>query len=896
MRKFAALILGLVLSAVFTLPAWAGTMTSNKFLYKPNLGARGAIDKKDFDAGLDRLDARLAKEIWLGDPNYGPTIQDAITAIGSSQVILRIPAGAHVVTSQFISPANITIKFEDGAYLDLTGLLDAPIEAWTRANPSQVTITGHGLSNGTYVRFYNVRQYATSGSTCYRDWNYFDNYLYQATSTGANTFTVPADTSTYHAAYDSATDPGRVCVPIIIKGQVIANKKQIFKTAAGSAQVVLGTTITERLSSPQADFYPEWFGAVADRTTDCINALDTARYAMSVGYLLKGTLHLSGIYYISSTFSLNNFGLNYYMFNIVGTDRKNSGFFGGFAGKPVLELLGCYGPTLKHFGIWGYSGGGEANFAAAGNGTRPATAPTVAILLARSINTNSGSGWVEDLGLWGAYQYGAVYNFGHDTTTWTNIEHQATSTTDNLYAFNAFVGDGTGGQANNPFPGVVPANADFNYWSVNCQGNANRLNNAWFYTFPSTVKAAGNADLYLWKSGLVCDGVASGGSYDYVVYAYKSSGTFYNFGGDGGGDVAGMYLCTDGTMNYPKVLVRNFTQKRSTPLIKADANTIPYYSDFDELAGDGDSGFSLEFANGPQFCRFTNLRKMFAFKSLGNLIGCHVELPDSCKNFSIPTTSYNNNIRWLATGSNMYGNTYHGLSSDLRIGVPGVANIPSLYLEPHRLTWAYASPTTGSWSRGSVIWNASAASGQPMGWQCVNHTSLGADGTGTLNSGNTTGALANAAKRLVVNSLTGLSIGDWLMVAGVSVCPLRVVGIATEAKPIEGLSRANPCVVTCAAHGLPNNATVAFSGITQTGWTGVNGNRQITVIDANSFSIPVDTSAYAAAYAPATDPGIHTALVVTLSGNSNADVGPTAAVTYRYVAAASAFRAMANLP
>ena len=85
MKRISVLLLGLLLTGVFTLPAWTGTLTTNKFFYKPSLGARGDTEKKSFDASMDRIDARLGKEIWVGDPNYGTTFQDAITAIGTSQ-------------------------------------------------------------------------------------------------------------------------------------------------------------------------------------------------------------------------------------------------------------------------------------------------------------------------------------------------------------------------------------------------------------------------------------------------------------------------------------------------------------------------------------------------------------------------------------------------------------------------------------------------------------------------------------------------------------------------------------------------------------------------------------------------------------------------------------------
>ncbi len=78
------------------------------------------------------------------------------------------------------------------------------------------------------------------------------------------------------------------------------------------------------------------------------------------------------------------------------------------------------------------------------------------------------------------------------------------------------------------------------------------------------------------------------------------------------------------------------------------------------------------------------------------------------------------------------------------------------------------------------------------------------------------------------------------------------------AVPIGALSQAAACVVTWQGHGLNNGDSVTFSGITQTGWTPLNATFMVTRLDADHFSIPVNTSGYPGAYNAATDPGIGT--------------------------------------
>ncbi len=66
-----------------------------------------------------------------------------------------------------------------------------------------------------------------------------------------------------------------------------------------------------------------------------------------------------------------------------------------------------------------------------------------------------------------------------------------------------------------------------------------------------------------------------------------------------------------------------------------------------------------------------------------------------------------------------------------------------------------------------------------------------------------------------------------------------------DRKAITGITAANPGVVTATAHGFSSTDIVSLSGIV--GMTQLNGTTvTVTVIDANSFSIGVDTTTYTA--------------------------------------------------
>ncbi|MFZ2875460.1 MAG: hypothetical protein WAZ94_13385 [Phycisphaerales bacterium] len=78
-------------------------------------------------------------------------------------------------------------------------------------------------------------------------------------------------------------------------------------------------------------------------------------------------------------------------------------------------------------------------------------------------------------------------------------------------------------------------------------------------------------------------------------------------------------------------------------------------------------------------------------------------------------------------------------------------------------------------------------------------------------------------------------------------------------KSITSNSAASPTVVTCTGHGLVSGATVSISG--QTGTVAINGTHVVTVVNGNTFTVPVDCTTgggtggtMAANIAGATDP------------------------------------------
>ena len=77
--------------------------------------------------------------------------------------------------------------------------------------------------------------------------------------------------------------------------------------------------------------------------------------------------------------------------------------------------------------------------------------------------------------------------------------------------------------------------------------------------------------------------------------------------------------------------------------------------------------------------------------------------------------------------------------------------------------------------------------------------------------------------------------------------PTGLAGSNSASLTVTGISKASPAVVTSAAHGLTSGNSVIISGATAA-WAPLNATWTATVIDGNSFSIPVDSSLFVGAF------------------------------------------------
>ncbi len=679
MKRISALILGWLVSAVFILPAGAGTLTTNKFLYKPSLGARGDTEKQTFDAGLERIDARLSKEIWVGDPNFGTTLQTATTAIGNTAVILRIPAGTWGIPADLTIPANVTVQMERGAILSI-------------ADTKTLTING-SLKAGPY--------------------------------------------------------------------QIIA--------WAGSGKVKFAS------GSPQIDFYPEWWGAVGDNSTD-----DLAAFKAAVACIYnssKGNLVLSRMYKLSDTLSINDFNsVHTAWFKMTGTHQKRAGFTSEAYGYPAIELIGSWNAQLSHFMITGSGTAGKI--------------PSVGILTARSATWNGNSdNRFHHLAIYGSYQVGQVADLNGSDNRYDHLEtYTSCPVTDNHWQFGfCFDGKGTGDYTP-PFSLTNRNGSMLTGATAQSSDNSCLVDSGIMHTGAVPTDAAAVYMSHSWGNlrNVYIQSLA-GATSDIFRMKDCSNWTIFHCPIESTHRYTFNITSTSPTSTCANIVTEGI-KSSSTPsaALITDGNTELKNCNFDltmvtggniQLGG-GASTSSLELNRSAT--SFTQSAGVYTFQ------GNRLRFGASMTNLDINPSGYAKNnfitdLRAFAGGPVSGGQTT--IDGDVQLGQPKFVTPNVLTTNIYKMTWASAAPTTGSWAQGSIIWNTAATAGGSPGWVCVLNNTFG-----TLNGGATTGSITTGTNLLTVNSATGLTIGNFIDVAadggGQAVNGGRVVNINATTKVV----------------------------------------------------------------------------------------------------------------
>jgi hypothetical protein len=156
-KKFMFLIL---LPLVLGKPSQAGELPQ----YQPDLRTE-RVYKAVVNDGKVGVTAGLGKEIWVGAPQYGTTLQEAVTNISSAPATLRLPVGRYPITDNFTIPSNISLKPEkgamlvvaDGKVLTIHGQLQTGLHQIFACTGTGRVVFGAGAVNNAYPQWWGAQ-------------------------------------------------------------------------------------------------------------------------------------------------------------------------------------------------------------------------------------------------------------------------------------------------------------------------------------------------------------------------------------------------------------------------------------------------------------------------------------------------------------------------------------------------------------------------------------------------------------------------------------------------------------------------------------------------------------------------------------------------------------------
>lgn len=426
---------------------------------------------------------------------------------------------------------------------------------------------------------------------------------------------------------------------LTINGSFQAGLYQCFSCTPG--QVIFGQP-NNVIGGPMGDFYPEWFGAMGDGVTDDLNALNCCLTAM-VGNppyspIGRGIMHLTEWYAVSSTFSVDDISAGTSTI-IQGTGRYASGIIAlaSCDAKPAVEVVGTADAQLLDFGIVGINNNIY--------GTAPTVAPSVALLISRSVNNSAnGNSRFSNLGIRGFFRFGSIYVYGYSDSVFDGITANCSPINSNQWMFDILFASSS---CTRPFQGIVATNSTLSTASGYGAEN-NEVHHCYLNSVPNTAyKAAGNAWLYcVGESYPFVKNSGGDGQSNYLAYALDGGVIMENSGLDGGGTIAGIYLVSNSQAGgWPSacqqsVYLTGVTNNGASnlPALLTDSNTLLVNSVVNGLRGPG--SFQIQLGKGAKGCKFIDVDSMTSFVvSAGTFNHCYLEVPWTCATLTLPAYS-----------------------------------------------------------------------------------------------------------------------------------------------------------------------------------------------------------------------------------------------------------------
>jgi parallel beta-helix repeat protein len=785
----------------------AGIWTSNNFLYKPSEGARGALEKARFDSGLNQVDSRLSKERWLGDPGGTPgydTLAHALTTISTDQVTLRIPVGTVAITADTTIPANITLKLERGAVLAV-------------ATTKTLTING-GLEAGLYP-------------------------IFACTGTGKVNLTASTKIQQVYPQWWGATGDGSTDDTLAVAAAVASVETSDIPVFFPKGSYLL----TRQSSFVDAEWGPDttmYYAVKAtgkirikgDRATIRVSATDaghTTAFAVvgTAGNLVEGCRFegLDGVGVGAPTVAslyTGPFIIGKYVRGLVAADITMNGTRAGISiresehcmleriqrwvpaiASPLLSthigLLGSSHCTLKDSAFWGICYDGDVLLM---GGSNNCVIENVAVQayakgdVTRAIANVNGDGIDVDAAannnkVLGCYVYGYYYGIAARSTGSGNIITGNTVEKCKV-GISAWYGSAPPGEQENTIIANNVIRPDGG------QGGAN-----WWGLFPSVGIGVDKAFGVTIEGNYIGNTLGTNGDFAGIVCQFGDDS--YSEWHQNGYNIIGNRI----------VMLNGHAGENSISTIWAmyflgKSTSVATYQHGLNVQGNQikvnqHSNSTTPVIYGRYLDNFNFSNNMFTgqFNSDFPIIDIRNSNMVDISSNHFPTSTKGDVINLNAVnGSRVTGNTLgaYGVSGGASRKFVLASNVKDLQVSNNHKYYSVQS------SEGEFV----LATGLDYFTAIGNHGNFGWN-----------------------------SILTWLNLSGLQ---------------IEGMTRAAACVVTWTGHGKQTGDRIKFAGITQAGWTALNGNEYtITYIGANTFSIPVNTSGYAGDYVPATDPGTY---------------------------------------
>ena len=559
-------------------------------------------------------------------------------------------------------------------------------------------------------------------------------------------------------------------VTLTLNGPFEAGNYQVF-ALTGTGIVVPGPAMRGKLNAC-------WWGADPTGATDSSAAIN--QMTASVRHGAAGTLSdyvYAGFYlpgggsYLINT-ALNFAGLGSFSFY---TDPAFSATLNLQTNNtPGIDFTGVIQATIRNFYI---------------HGVDSTAASSCAILQKRMVNFgNSGNVWLYDVNIDGYFKVCNIMNIGQEVSGYQNVVCRISADSGKSIApiCNLYMGgmDKTSPGIPSPYVTAESTNQGCDDVDINgCQfssGDATTLHNIIFVVNVANIKVSNS---YLYNYGLSAikfyqyTGASAAGFQEFGVTfdnthieGTQSTATFWAYSDDNGRIGAAPIIKDSGGQTAPIGL---YFQNISAVTQYLNIDGLPCSGLAFKADGDIDCAHMQRLGFPGQNNLAVNIAGALQHSTLilDTLQGYSIGVVNDCLIYSIPNGVGSGTL--MVPGTLTWNNEGYGLNS---------------------VTWGRSVPTAGNYNQADIVLNNSGSG--PTGWLCRSEGTFG-----TLSG--MTGAITIGTNSLVVNSLTGITVGNYIHVAGAGYFTVQGINSSTLTVYLDGNASATVSGAAVTYNGPP---------------------------------------------------------------------------------------------